>query len=219
MNPRVAQLSSAKSYPCSAARGSPRPPGGRMREQPRVKRSGNPGSTSSPGSAAREGRPKPRASVELRYGSIWAHTYCSSLFHCVFFTKERRRIIAPEIQERLWAYIGGIAREHEMKALAVGGTDDPAHTLLSLPASLALAAAMREIKSGSSRWIHETCGLPNFAWQEGYGAFSIGWAQVDATLTYIASQEVHHRKRDFQAEFISFLEKHRIEYDPRYVWG
>ena len=148
-----------------------------------------------------------------------AHTYCSALFHCVFSTKERRRIIAPEIQDRLWAYIGGIAREHGMKALAVGGTDDHAHILLSLPSSLALATALREIKSGSSRWMHETCALPGFQWQEAYGAFSIGWTQVDATVAYINAQEEHHRRRDFQAEFVSILKKHHIEYDPRYVLG
>jgi len=73
-------------------------------------------------------------------------------------------MIAPELQARLWAYMGGIAREHEMKALAVGGTDDHVHILLSLPSSLPVARAMREIKSGSSRWMHETCELPSFEW-------------------------------------------------------
>jgi putative transposase len=148
-----------------------------------------------------------------------AHTYCSSLFHCVFSTKERRRIIVPGVQERLWAYMGGIARENGMKALAVGGMEDHAHLLLSLPASLSIAAAMRQIKSGSSRWMHETCGVPSFEWQEGYGAFSIGRSQLDATLAYISGQREHHRRRDFQAEFVAILKKHRIEHDPRYVWG
>jgi REP element-mobilizing transposase RayT len=106
-----------------------------------------------------------------------------------------------------------------MKALAVGGTDDHVHILLSLPSSVAIAKAMREIKSASSRWMHETCDLPAFEWQEGYGAFSVGWSQVDATLAYIAGQKEHHQKRDFQAEFVAILKKHRIEYNPRYVWG
>ncbi len=148
-----------------------------------------------------------------------SHTYCSSLYHCVFSTKERRRIIAPEIQPRLWAYMGGIAREHDSKALAIGGMGDHVHLLLSLPSSLSIATAMREIKGGSSRWMHQDCGLPGFEWQEGYGAFSIGPSQVEATVAYIAAQEVHHRKRDFQAEFIAILKKHRIEYDSRYIWG
>jgi REP element-mobilizing transposase RayT len=148
-----------------------------------------------------------------------SHTYCSSLFHCAFSTKERRKTIVPEIQPRLWAYMGGIARERQMKALGVGGMVDHVHLLLALPSSLPIADAMREIKSASSFWMHETCALKDFEWQEGYGAFSIGWAQVNTTLAYIARQEEHHRKRDFQAEFIAFLKKHRIEYDPRYVWG
>jgi REP element-mobilizing transposase RayT len=147
------------------------------------------------------------------------HTYCSSLFHCVFSTKERRPTIVPEVQDRLWAYLGGIAREHNMKALAVGGMEDHVHVLLSLPSSLAIAKAMREIKSGSSRWMHEPGELPSFAWQEGYAAFSIGVTQLESTLGYIARQKEHHKRRDFQAEFLAFLKKHHIAYDPRYVWG
>jgi REP element-mobilizing transposase RayT len=148
-----------------------------------------------------------------------AHTYCSLLFHCVFSTKERRKIIPEELQERLWAYMGGIAREHDMKAIAVGGMEDHVHILLSLPSSKTVANAMREIKAGSSRWVHETCNIQVFEWQEGYGAFSIGQTQIDSTIAYIARQKEHHQKRDFQAEFVAFLKKHRIEYDARYVWG
>jgi putative transposase len=123
----------------------------------------------------RENRAVPEGRLNpLGYGSIMSHTYCSVLFHCVFSTKDRRKSITPEVQPRLWAYLGGIAREHGMKALAVGGTEDHVHILMSLPASIPLAKAMREIKSGSSRWMHETCGTTSFAWQEGYGAFSIG---------------------------------------------
>jgi REP element-mobilizing transposase RayT len=148
-----------------------------------------------------------------------AHTYSSLLFHCVFSTKERRLLIGPNLKERLWAYIGGIAREHGMVALSVGGTGDHVHILLSLPGTLALATAMREIKSGSSHWMRERMGIQDFAWQEGYGAFSIGSAQIAATAAYIAVQEEHHKKRDFQAEFLAILKKQGIEYDPRFVWG
>ena len=115
--------------------------------------------------------------------------------------------------------MGGIAREHGMTALAIGGTDDHVHMLLSLPSSIPIAKAMREIKSASSRWMHETCQLQNFEWQEGYGAFSIGTSQIAATLAYITRQPEHHQKRDFQAEFIAFLRKHHVDYDPSYVWG
>ena len=148
-----------------------------------------------------------------------SHTYCSSLYHCVFSTKERRKTISLEIQPRLWAYLGGIAREHGMKALTVGGNDDHIHILLSLPTTLTLADAMRSIKSISSRWMHTTCSLKDFEWQEGYGAFSIGYSQTQVTIAYIANQREHHMKQDFQAEFLAFLRKHKVEYDPRYVWG
>lgn len=146
-----------------------------------------------------------------------SHTYCCALYHCVFSTKDRQKTIAADIQPRLWAYMGGIAREHHMKAIAVGGTEDHVHMLLSLPSSVPIAKAMREIKSASSLWMKES--RHDFEWQEGYGAFSIGWAQVETTIAYIARQSEHHKRRDFHGEFVAFLKKHRIDYDPRYVWG
>jgi putative transposase len=148
-----------------------------------------------------------------------SHTYSSALFHCVFSTKQRRKTIPPEVQDQLWAYMGGIAREHGFKALAIGGTEDHIHILLSLPSSVPIAKAMREIKSASSLWMGTSFGLKSFEWQEGYGAFSIGWSQLNATIAYISRQKEHHQRQDFQAEFLAFLKKHRIEYDPRYVWG
>lgn len=179
-----------------------------------------------PGMQAGQNTHRPRGPNEIRdhafavpLSFIMSHTYCSSLFHCVFSTKERRRSISPEIQERLWPYIGGIARNHGMRALSVGGSDDHVHILLSMPSSIAIAQALRIIKSESSRWTHDVCGRERFEWQEGYGAFSIGYSQIEATLAYIAGQQEHHKRHDFQAEFIAFLTKNQIEYDPRYVWG
>lgn len=148
-----------------------------------------------------------------------SHTYTSQLLHCVFSTKERRRTIIPELQIRLWPYLGGISRENKMKALSVGGTVDHVHLLLSLPATLSISKAMQLIKGGSSKWIHDTFPEHHaFSWQEGYGAFSIGISVVDQTVAYIENQAEHHRKRDFKEEFLGFLKKHRIEYDERYIW-
>lgn len=148
-----------------------------------------------------------------------SHSYVSALFHCVFSTKQRRKIITPDLRERLWPYIGGIARENGMKALAVGGVEDHVHLLLSIPSTLAIAKAMQLIKGGSSKWIHDTFPeLQAFAWQEGYGAFSIGVSQTELTVKYIHGQVEHHRVKTFQEEFLAFLEKHGIEYDPRYIW-
>jgi REP element-mobilizing transposase RayT len=148
-----------------------------------------------------------------------SHTYCCSLFHAVFSTKDRRNTITPDVQPRLWQYIGGIAHNHGTKALPVGGSDDHVHILLSIPSTITIADAMRIIRSESSRWMHVTCGLQGFEWLEGYGAFSIGSSQKQATLAYIAGQEKHHRKIDFHAKFLAFLKKNQVEYDSRYVWG
>jgi REP element-mobilizing transposase RayT len=148
-----------------------------------------------------------------------AHTYSSVLIHCVFSTKERRKHIRPEFQQELWAYIGGIARARGMKALAVGGIEDHVHMLLLLPADVELSAAMRTIKAGASKWIHARFGQRAFEWQEGYGAFSIGISQLAETLNYIGQQQEHHRHRDFDEEYLAFLKKHEIEYDPGFVLG
>ena len=149
-----------------------------------------------------------------------AHSYISTYFHCVFSTKERRKLITPDLEERLWPFLGGIARNHNMKALAIGGIEDHVHLLLSLPSTLAIAKAIQVIKGESSKWVRDN--FPEhqqFSGQEGYGAFTIGISQKDVTVAYIQNQKEHHRQRTFQEEYLSFLAKHGIEYDPRYVWG
>ena len=149
-----------------------------------------------------------------------SHSFVNALLHCTLSTKERRRLIAPDLQSRLWPYMGGIARDNGMKAIIVGGVEDHVHALLSLPATMAIAKAIQLIKCGSSKWVHETFSERSlFAWQEGYGAFSIGIAQVDATVEYIRTQAEHHGRMSFQEEFLRFLKKHGIEYDERFLLG
>jgi REP element-mobilizing transposase RayT len=149
-----------------------------------------------------------------------AHSNVSALFHCVFSTKARRKLITEDLQERLWPYMGGIARENKMRALAVGGIEDHVHLLLSIPSTLSIAKAMQRIKGGSSKWVHDTFAeRKDFEWQVGYGAFSVGISQIDETKVYIANQREHHRAMTFQEEYIAFLERHGIDYEPRYVWG
>ena len=148
-----------------------------------------------------------------------AHSYSSLLFHCTFSTKDREKSIAPELQEKLWPYLGGIARTNGLTALGVGGIEDHVHLLLSLPATLSVSKTMQLLKGGSSKWIHETFDdYETFQWQEGYGAFSIGISGVESTLAYIANQKKHHAKLDFKDEFRAFLKKHRIGFDERYIW-
>jgi len=143
-----------------------------------------------------------------------SHTYVSDLVHCVFSTKNRCNLITAEIQSDLWSFIGGIARKNGFKALMVGGTENHVHILLSLPATMPLAKAMQLIKGASSHWMNET-HAKDFAWQEGYGAFTVGISQMPDTISYIQTQPEHHRKRSFEEEFVAFLKKHGVEYDPQ----
>jgi REP element-mobilizing transposase RayT len=143
------------------------------------------------------------------------HSYVSCLVHCVFVTKDRRRVIPPDLQARLWPYLGGIARENKIRALEIGGVEDHVHCLLSLPSTLSVAKAVQLLKGNSSRWVHDT--FPEhwtFAWQEGYGAFSIGVSGVASTVRYIQDQPNHHRKLTFREEMERFLTQHGMQFVP-----
>lgn len=141
------------------------------------------------------------------------HSFVSSLHHCVFATKGREVLLSVEVRERLWPYLGGIARENGMKALAVGGVGDHVHILLSLPATTSVAKALQLLKGNSSKWIYETFPqLQTFAWQEGYAAFSIGVSGIEETHAYIHTQEEHHRTRTYREEVIAFLQRHGLPF-------
>jgi REP element-mobilizing transposase RayT len=142
------------------------------------------------------------------------HSFTSSLLHCVWSTKRREPLLNSELRERLWPYLGGIAKENRMKALAIGGVADHVHMLVSLPPTISAAKAVQLLKGNSSKWIHETFPhLRSFEWQEGYGAFSIGVSAVDATVSYIRNQDVHHRTQSFREEFLTMLRRHGFDYD------
>lgn len=148
-----------------------------------------------------------------------AHTYTSNLHHCVFSTKERAHIIPAQLQAKLWEYIGGIARNNGLVSLRVGGITNHIHMLIGIPADMPVAKTMQLIKGGSSKWMNEHPLRGRFAWQEGYGAFSIGISQVSATVRYIENQQAHHKKQTFEDEYTGFLRKHGIVFDPTYVFG
>ena len=146
-------------------------------------------------------------------------TYSQLLLHVVFSTKRRTPWITTEVAERLYPYIGGILRADQGRLLAAGGMPDHIHLLVSLGRQMAIAEALRLIKANSSKWIHETFpDQRDFAWQTGYGAFSVSYSHLETVKRYIANQADHHRTNTFQEEFITFLERHGIEYDERYVW-
>jgi putative transposase len=147
------------------------------------------------------------------------HSYISNLVHYVFSTEGRQKLITPDLEERLWPYMAGIARKNKMKTLSIGGMSDHIHMLVSLPSMMSMAKGVQLIKGGSSKWVHDTFREHSkFGWQEGYGGFSIGISQVQTTVEYIQNQKEHHKKKDFKQEFLSFLKKHDVEYDPRYIW-
>jgi putative transposase len=142
------------------------------------------------------------------------HSFTSCFIHCVWSTKNREPLLTPDLRNRLWPYLGGIAKQNQMKTLAIGGASDHVHVLLSLPATLSIAKAMQLLKGNSSKWLRETFPkMRSFAWQEGYGAFSIGVSGVDTTVAYIRNQAEHHRTRSFRDEFVAMLKKHGFEYE------
>ena len=146
-----------------------------------------------------------------------SHTYAQNVIHVVFSTKDRRKLLSGEFRPRLWAYTVGICKKLDIPVLAVGGMEDHIHFLLQIPPAMALAKAVLAIKSNSSRWASEE-GL-KFAWQQGYGAFSVSTSNVAVVVRYIQNQEAHHKKLNFDAEFVALLKKHGMEFDPKYVFG
>ncbi len=137
--------------------------------------------------------------------------------HLIFSTKQRLPLITPEIRSDLFAYLGGIVREMGGTALIVNGIADHVHMLIRIRPVHSIAAMMRVIKTNSGKWIHRN-GHPKFAWQAGYGVFSVSESHIPAVTKYIATQEEHHKKHSFQEEFVAFLKKNHVAYDERYIW-
>ncbi len=148
-----------------------------------------------------------------------AQTLTSLLVHIVFSTKHRADLITPEVEPKLFAYIGGILNNEKSVLLASGGTMNHIHLLVSQSKNVALSDLVKEIKQSSSKWI-KTQGqeFANFHWQDGYGAFTIGKSQVEALRNYLARQKVHHQKQSFEDELREVSKSYEVEYDERYLW-
>ncbi len=145
-------------------------------------------------------------------------TYSQILLHVVFSTKLRRIFITPEIQVRLYDYVGGIIRAEKGTLYAIGGMPDHLHMLLRWRTDGAVSDLMRTAKARSSRWVHETFQDSSaFAWQEGYAVFSVSKSSEPDVKAYIETQAEHHKKRDFAEELLALLQAHGIEYDRRLV--
>jgi putative transposase len=149
---------------------------------------------------------------------IMANTYTALHYHIVFSTKGRRPWIRQEIEQRIWEYLGGIARANDLKPIKIGGIEDHIHVLLGTPPTIAVSKIVQLIKGGSSGWIHETFPeLRDFAWQDGYGAFTVSKSALPDVTTYIANQREHHGTRTFEEEYLAMLVLNGVEYDKKYV--
>jgi REP element-mobilizing transposase RayT len=146
-----------------------------------------------------------------------SHSYSSNLIHLVFSTKNRADLIGKSQQEQLYAYLFGIGKNLEIEFLAIGGVANHIHILFALPGKRKLSDAVRDLKANSSRWMKER--VHDFAWQSGFGAFSVSASQIPVVKAYIRDQEMHHRKRSFEDEFVTLLRKSGIAFDPKWVFG
>jgi len=145
-------------------------------------------------------------------------THLSLHYHLIFSTKNRYPFIHREWRDRLHAYLGGCLNTLGAIPESIGGTDDHVHILAGLKATHRLSDVLRDIKQPSSEWIHDTVKAGKFAWQEGYGAFTVSASNCEAVKAYIDEQETHHHKRSFQEEYRECLTKHGIPFDERYLW-
>ena len=135
----------------------------------------------------------------------------------IFSTQGRRPLIKSDFRSDLFGYLGGIIRELDGTALMINGTTDHVHMLVRIRPAQSSAQIARVVKANSSRWVHEKWSR-QFAWQTGYGVFSVSESNVGAVKKYIAEQEEHHQKHSFQEEFVAFLKKNKVAYDERYIW-
>ena len=145
-------------------------------------------------------------------------SYTNLLYHIVFSTKDRRPLITPDYEVRLYDYLGGTIRKLGGISLELNGTEDHVHLLAKLRPDCALSEVLRDLKANATGWMHDVFpSLRNFSWQRGYGAFTVSQSNVEAVRQYIARQKEHHRKISFRDEFIQFLQENGIEYNERFI--
>ena len=144
-------------------------------------------------------------------------TLSFNLVHIIFSTKDRRALIADELSVALHAYLSGAARKLGCECFRTGGVADHVHLALRLPPTRVAAKVVSEIKTGSSIWMKQK-GVKDFAWQRGYGLFSVSPADIGALVRYIETQRAHHSKRGFEDEMRAFYAKYHLAFDERYIW-
>ena len=149
-----------------------------------------------------------------------ANTHTSPRYHIVFSTKDREPWIAQAIEDRVWTYLAGVAGQHGMTPLRIGGLEDHPHIVIATPPTLSVSTAVQRLKGSSSRWIRRTFpDLEVFRWQDGYAAFTVSTSALPATIRYVEHQRSTHETRTFQDECRGLLQRHGVEYDERYLWS
>jgi|GEM_PF-138864 len=146
-----------------------------------------------------------------------AHTHTNLIYHVVFSTQGLLPLIKTECKQELFAYMGALIKEMRGKPILINGMTDHVHILILLPPNVSLSNVIKFIKANSSRWMKQRFGRP-FAWQKGFGAFSVSRSGVSAVSRYIREQEAHHSKMDLRTEYVALLEKNEVEFDERYLW-
>lgn len=148
-----------------------------------------------------------------------AHTFANLLYHAIFGVKHRQTILAKSVRDKLFPYIAGIIQSHDGHPIEIGGVEDHAHLFFSLGTKHALADVMRDIKASSSKWMNEQRFIQGrFHWQTGYAIFSVSHSMRSRVAAYVRNQETHHAKKTFEEEYLAFLVRHGIKYDPRFVF-
>jgi putative transposase len=148
-----------------------------------------------------------------------ANTYTQIHIHAIFAIKNRVSLIDASWESRLYEYIAGTIRSNNHKPLVVNGMPDHIHAVFGLGTNQSISDLLDVIKSCSSKWINENNFLKNkFNWQKGYGAFACSKSRLPALIKYVQNQKEHHRKKTFITEYIEFLEKNEIEYNPKYIF-
>jgi REP element-mobilizing transposase RayT len=145
--------------------------------------------------------------------------FTQNFYHAVFSTRQRANLITPELEARLYPFLGGILRDLRCELLVVNGMPDHVHLLVRYRADLSHAEMLQQIKGRSSKWINETFPWAgHFSWQEGYGSFTVSKSAVAQVEAYIARQKEHHQRQDYQTEFLELLRRHGIEVDESEVF-
>ena len=148
-----------------------------------------------------------------------AQSFSKIAVHAVFSTKDRKPFLSTAVRADLFGYMVGILNSLNCATIMINSTEDHVHVLINMAKTISVSKMMEEMKGGSSRWLksHDAT-MKNFAWQAGYGVFSVSESQIPRVVDYIAGQEEHHKSTTFQDELLLLLKKHKIEFDERYIW-